>query len=430
MTNVLRIAWRNFWRNLGRYRLLMGALAAAVMVQVTILGSIVGLTDTLRAKAARYFGGHVVVLGFGNRGYSRIHDVQRVEEALRSVSVRGATLVRRSHYYEADATLFFAGSYHGQRRLIGVDWQSEQALLRTFDLIEGKVPAGGDESAILVSSVAAGALGLRAGDEVIVSGRTETGQRNTAFLVVAGIFNDPSFFGYTSYMPFGVVNRLRGVEEERVSEIGLFLPRQTEANRQARRVLAALAERLPVYPLFSTQAQRDRLSRERGPAGTTRYGVITLEANLAEIRSLLDSLAILAGFLILLFLSIVVIGVANTYSMIVYERTQEIGTMRALGMPRGHAAWMFLFEALLLGVCGIALGFAGGILVLSGLSLLDLSAHESLLMFLSGGRLAWSLPFSWTCGIIFATAAAALAGCLRSAARAASVAPIVALRKE
>jgi putative ABC transport system permease protein len=429
MTNILRIAWRNFWRNLGRYRLLMAALAAAVVVQVTILGSIVGLTDTLRAKAARYFGGHVVVLGYGG-GYSRIPEPRQVEQALLSAAVRGAILVRRSHYYEEDATLFFAGNYQGQRRLIGVDWQSEQPLLQTFDLVDGKVPAGGDESAILVSSVTASALGLRVGDEVIVSGMTEAGQRNTALLIVAGIFNDPSFFGYTSYVPFRVVNRLLGVDQARVSEIGLFLPSWASPNRQARRVLAALAERLPVYPLFTTQAQRNRSMQDRDPNGSTRYGVITLDANLAEIRSLLDSLVILAGFLILLFLSIVVIGVANTYSMIVYERNQEIGTMRALGMPRGNAAWLFLFEALLLGVCGTAIGFGVGILVLSGLSLLDFSAHEALLMFLSRGRLVWSLPAGWTLGIIIAMAAASMAGCLRSAAKAAAVAPVVAMRKE
>jgi len=430
MINILRIAWRNFWRNLGRYRLLMAALAAAVMVQVAILGSIMGLTDTLRAKAARYFGGHVVVLGYGAGGYSSIRDVQKVEQALRSVAVPGSTLVKRSHYYEKDATLFFAGSYHAQRRLIGVDWQSEKALLRTLDLVEGELPAGEDESAILVSSVAANVLGLRVGDEVLVSGTTETGQRNTAFLVVAGIFNDPSIFGYTSYVPLHVVNRLLDVDPNRVSEMGLFLPPRVNPNRQARRVLAALAERLPVFPLFTTQAQRDRAFRYRDPAGNLRYGVITLDANLAEIRSLLESLAILAGFLIVLFLSIVIIGVANTYSMIVFERNQEIGTMRALGMPRGHAAWMFLFESLLLGVLGTAIGFGSGILALSVLSLLDLSGHEALLMFLSRGRLAWSLPPGWTFGIVVATAAASMAGCLRSAARAAGVAPIVALRKE
>jgi len=193
MINILRIAWRNFWRNLGRYRLLMAALAAAVMVQVTIMGSILGLTDTLRAKAARYFGGQVVVLGYGPHSYSSIRDAGLVEKALGSIAVRGAVLVKRSHYYEKDATLFFAGNFHGQRRLIGVDWQSEQPLLQTFDLVAGRLPAEGEETAILVSSVAAEALGLRAGDEVIVSGRTETGQRNTAFLIVAGIFNDPSF---------------------------------------------------------------------------------------------------------------------------------------------------------------------------------------------------------------------------------------------
>ena len=430
MTSTLRIAWRNFWRNRGRYRLLIAALAAAVTIQVTILGAILGLTDTLRAKAARYFGGHVVVLGYGPGGYSRIRDVQLVEEALRAAAVPGAALVRRSHYYDADATLFFAGNYQGQRRLIGVQWDGERALLETLDLVAGGIPGGGDESAILVSSAAAGVLGVRVGDELIVSARTEARQRNTVSLIVAGIFEDPSFFGFTSYLPLPVVNRLLDVEAERVSEIGLFLPTRANPNRQARRVLAALEERLPVYPLFTSQAQRDRAHRERDAEAAVRYGVITLDANLAEIRNLLDALVFVAGFLILLFLSIVVIGVANTYRMIVYERTREIGTMRALGLSRRHAAWLFLFEALLLGACGAAIGLAAGVLVLSGLALVDLSAREALLMFLSRGRLSWTLPTGWTLGIVVTVAGASLIGCLRSAARAAALLPVEALRNE
>jgi putative ABC transport system permease protein len=431
MIGILRIAWRNFWRNLGRYRLLMAALAAAVAVQVTILGSTLGLTDTLRAKAARYFGGHVVVLGYGADPRSRIRDLAQVEEVLRSVAVPGSTVVRRSIYYDTDATLFFAGNRHAQRRLIGVEWEKERALLETLDLVSGRLPEKGDESAILVSTAASAALGVRVGDEVVVSGSTEAGQRNTVPLVVAGIFDDPSIFGFTSYLSMRVVNRLLDVDPERVSEIGLFLPAHASPARQARRVLAALAaENLPVYPLFRTQEERNQASRERDPNAPTRYGVITLDANLAEIRNLLDALVILAGFLIVLFLLIVIIGVANTYRMLVYERTREIGTMRALGLIRPRTAWLFLFEALLLGLFGAGIGFGIGLALLSALSLVDLSGHEALLMFLSRGKLVWALPAGWTLAIIVTVVVASLAGCVRSAARAAALAPVAALRNE
>ena len=430
MIGILRIAWRNFWRNLGRYRLLMAALAAAVAVQVTILGSTLGLTDTLRAKAARYFGGHVVVLGYGADPRSRIRDLAQVETALRYAAVPGATVVRRSIYYDTDATLFFAGNRHAQRRLIGVEWEQERPLLETLDLLTGGLPGKGDESAILVSSAASEALGVRVGDEVVVSGTTEAGQRNTALLVVAAIFDDPSIFGFTSYLSMKVVNRLLDVDPERISEIGLFLPAHTNPTRQARRVLAALAKSLPVYRLFTTQEERNQASRDRDRNAPTRYGVITLDANLAEIRNLLDALVVLAGFLIVLFLLIVIIGVANTYRMLVYERTREIGTMRALGLTRRNAAWLFLSEALLLGLFGAGIGFGVGLVLLSALSQVDLSAHEALLMFLSKGKLVWALPAGWTLGIIVTVITASLAGCVRSAARAAALAPAVALRNE
>jgi len=430
MIGILRIAWRNFWRNLGRYRLLVAALTTAVAVQVTILGATLGLTDTLRAKAARYFGGHVVVLGYGADPRSRIRDLAQVERALRKVAVPGATVVRRSLYYDTDATLFFAGNRHAQRRLIGVEWEQERALLETLDLLSGQLPGEGDESAILVSSAASEALGVRVGDDLVVSGATESGQKNTAMLVVAGIFDDPSIFGFASYLPIRVVNRLLDAHPERISEIGLFLPPHANPDRQARRVLAALADDLPVYPLFTTQEERNKAFLERDRSAPTRYGVITLGANLAEIRNLLDALVILAGFLIVLFLFIVIIGVANTYRMLVYERTREIGTMRALGLTRRSAAWLFLFEALLLGLLGAGTGFGVGLGLLSGLSLLDLSAHEPLLIFLAQGRMAWTLPAGWSLGIVVTVVAVSLAGCVRSAARAAALAPVVALRSE
>ncbi|MBN1834964.1 MAG: FtsX-like permease family protein [Spirochaetales bacterium] len=430
MSGILRIAWRNFWRNLGRYRLLMAALAAAVAIQVTILGAILGFTDTLRVKAARYFGGHVVVLGYGSDPRSQIRDLAQVEKALRSAAPLGAIVVRRSLYYDTDSTLFFAGNQYGQRRLIGVEWGEERPLLETLDLLTGRLPDARDESAILVSSGTAEALAVRLGDEVVVSGTTEAGQRNTAQLVVAGIFDDPSFFGFASYLSRSVVNRLLDVDPERVSEIGLFLPARSNPTRQARKVLAALAEELPVYPLFTTQEERNQAFRERDLSAPTRYGVITLDANLAEIRSLLDALVVLAVFLVVLFLLIVIIGVANTYRMIVYERTREIGTMRALGLTRASAAWLFLLEALLLGLFGAGIGFAVGLGLLSGLSLMELSGHEALLIFLSQGRLVWALPAGWTLGIVATVVGASLAGCLRSAARAAALAPVAALRTE
>jgi putative ABC transport system permease protein len=71
-----------------------------------------------------------------------------------------------------------------------------------------------------------------------------------------------------------------------------------------------------------------------------------------------------AMFDVLALLSIVVasLGVMNTLTMNVIERTREIGMLRAIGMLRSQMVGMILAEAALLGLIGGGLGFATGII--------------------------------------------------------------------
>ncbi|NJP46242.1 ABC transporter permease [Actinacidiphila epipremni] len=59
--------------------------------------------------------------------------------------------------------------------------------------------------------------------------------------------------------------------------------------------------------------------------------------------------------------------IVNTFSMLVAQRTREIGLMRALGSSRGQVNRSVLVEAVLLGVTGSVLGIGGGIGLAVGL---------------------------------------------------------------
>ena len=62
------------------------------------------------------------------------------------------------------------------------------------------------------------------------------------------------------------------------------------------------------------------------------------------------------GFISVLISAVVLFTISNTMSMVVVERTVEIGTLRAIGMKRQGIRRLFLTEALTLGVIGSALG--------------------------------------------------------------------------
>ncbi len=70
-------------------------------------------------------------------------------------------------------------------------------------------------------------------------------------------------------------------------------------------------------------------------------------------------------FLFVIVFIIVVMSIINTISMAVLERTQEIGTLRALGIKRYGIVWLFAMESAILGILGSLLGI--GLTLLSWL---------------------------------------------------------------
>jgi putative ABC transport system permease protein len=83
------------------------------------------------------------------------------------------------------------------------------------------------------------------------------------------------------------------------------------------------------------------------------------------------------------------LGIVNTLTMNVMERTQEIGMLRGLGMTRGQVVLMILAEAGMIGLVGGLLGLVFGV-ILSRIFLLSMTA-------MSGYQLTYILP---TQGII------------------------------
>jgi putative ABC transport system permease protein len=110
------------------------------------------------------------------------------------------------------------------------------------------------------------------------------------------------------------------------------------------------------------------------------------------------------------------IGIMNIMLVSVTERTREIGIRKALGAKRRHILWQFLLEAIVLcnvgGVLGVAVGFALG----------------NVVTFFT--EFAVSVPLPWAVrGLVFCTAVGLTFG-MWPAVRAASLAPVEALRHE
>ena len=105
---------------------------------------------------------------------------------------------------------------------------------------------------------------------------------------------------------------------------------------------------------------RARAAVNRATAGDPLLQVTTVADYTSTLASRVNQVLALFAVLLGLAILIALLGIANTLSLSVIERTRETALLRALGLTRGQLRRMLLVEALLMALLGISLGVALG----------------------------------------------------------------------
>lgn len=146
------------------------------------------------------------------------------------------------------------------------------------------------------------------------------------------------------YIPFSTATNLTGV-----SQIFRIMSRVDEADNVA-----------------SVKAELQRTIKENH-TGQDDFSVLTQEDLLGTISSILDILTTFVAAIASISLLVGGIGIMNIMLVSVTERTREIGIRKAIGATFGNILSQFLIEAVMLsllgGAIGLALSFAGGLLI-------------------------------------------------------------------
>ena len=162
------------------------------------------------------------------------------------------------------------------------------------------------------------------------------------------------------------------------------------------------------------------------------YMAYSPQSTVEGINSFFVILQLVFGGIGAIALLVAAIGIANTMTMAILERTREIGLMKAVGATNRDVLTIFLGEAagigFLGGLGGALLGWIGGY-ALNVISMQFLASQAQQQGYISNGLSAetpvWLLLFS----IIFATLVGFLSG-LYPALRAATLEPVTALKYE
>lgn len=402
---LVKIAWRNLWRNPRRTLLTALALGLGLALLLISLGLGDGGHEQLIANGVKLGGGHVVVQAKGYQD-TRSQDlllpawvVSATEELLHAGAMKHS-LQGVSPRLLASGLLSSAANASGVG-IFGVIPEEERSVsLIPQRMVEGSYLSDGRPSGVVIGAELARKLEVRVGSKVVLMTqavqppRSEAadgseGEIQSALFRVAGIFRTglQAVDAYVIHLPLPKAQELLGAPDQ-VTQAAIFLKREDDSPLVAMRL-------------------REQLIGAPAEVLTWRETM----AELAQFVWLDDAFNYVMNSIVLVMVGL---GLLNTVLMAVLERRYEFGVYAALGLRPGQLMGIVICESLALGMISLALGLTLGLSVhhyfaTSGLDLrwfteTNLPTAGTVLDPILYSRLSLR-RVAWSVGIVFVMAA-------------------------
>jgi putative ABC transport system permease protein len=336
---MLALVLRGFLQR--KLRVLLTGIAVAL--GVALMAGTYVLTDTINHSFAGIF-------QTADRGHDVVITPTQVlgrNSGAETTPITDAMLARVQHtpgVSQAAGSIFTPGTFldiHGKRLTTGgapaFVASRVPARFNSFTAAHGGFPV--NSSQLAIDEATADRAKLKVGEQMLVAGGSAPAKRYT----IVGI---TKFGGGESFGGAGIAVFTLPEAQRIVGERGAF--DQIDVAATAGVTPNELRDRL--------RAVLPRTVDVRTGAEQTSHDTSELEHNLGFLRTFL---------LVFAYISLVVGAfiIFNTFSITVAQRTREFGLLRTLGSSRSQIMRLVVYEGLLLGVVGAALGLLGGLLL-------------------------------------------------------------------
>lgn len=482
-----KIAFRNLTRQKRRSVLLAGALSFGMFILVVVNGVTGGLLASLQNNFADMISGHIFFMQVEKDESGKVVSISRDDKELlerfKASGLRFSSVTRRT---TALGSVIYA-SDSSNRSITGVNWADETAFPDSLNLIAGDARAMQGSDGILISDTLAETVGLvqkkklsysetanlrievkkrwreegknfdldkevksetkrleaereakkledakkAIGETLLVKLDTIYGQENVAEFRVAGIFTTQ--MDYSAYVDRGVLNSYIEMPADSYNLCGIMLDDFSGLDAKTISLHRALKDSYDLVPYdkIAGKAANTVISNLKKEGFTGKKTIITnLNNEMGSIVSVLTGVQAGCFGLFVVVLMVVMVGLVNTFRIIVYERTKEIGTMRAIGAQRKQVRNLFIIEALCLGVVGSLPGVLLGVITLNVISLFRFDAFTELALFLDNGHIGYTISPAMLVGSIAIVIVFTLLAALMPARKAAKMEPAHALRTQ
>jgi len=327
---VLRLAWRNLWRNHRRTLIMLAAIVVGVWSMIFMTALMRGMVDDMIADGISVLPGHVQIHHPDYRDDPTISNVidppagELLDALSRPEVVAWTTRIR------VPAVISSERDTRGVT-LIGIEPGRERDLsFVADDIVEGEFLSSRDDRGIVVGRKLVEKLETGLGKRVVIMSQDPDNEIADRGFRIVGVFSS-KLAQYEEGFVFageGTIQELLGVGDS-ISEVAILGSDYRDVEGLYGSIKTAAGDEVEVLPWNE------------------------IDAYLGSMLAMMDGFVIV--FIVVVFLALS-FGLVNTLVMAVFERVREIGLMLALGMTPRNILWQIVTESVLLLVIGLVIG--------------------------------------------------------------------------
>ncbi|OQP66563.1 transporter [Niastella vici] len=331
---IIKLAWKNLWRNRSRTLITVAAIFFAVILSTIAESLKQGVFENLVKNVVSFYTGYIQV---HKSGYQ---DEQILDNSFEQNPTIEATIYRKSNISTVTPRLEAFGLASSEDLtkgclITGISPEKENKITALKSRLVSGHYLDNDDRSVLLAEGLAERLKLGTGDTVILIGQGYHGATAAGKYPVKGIlkFGSPQLNDKVLYMSLPATQEFFSAEGMVTSYI-LSIRTEKELNASAEAVKKAIGK---------------------------NYEVMTWEELLPDIKQHIaadsNNMKVVQGVLYLL----ICFGIFSTMLMMMLERKFELGMLVAIGMKKSRLILLFIAESVLTVLTGCLTGILASV---------------------------------------------------------------------
>jgi len=329
---LVKLAWRNIWRNRRRTVITLAAIFLAVVLSTMMMSLKEGVYDSMIDTAVGDYMGYVKVNGNGfweekSLDYAMEYP-DSVKDILQNTKSVSGVIPRIESFGLAVSDEFTKGSL-----VVGADPEIEEEFNHLSERVVDGEYFGPDDKLVLVGQGLADYLKVKPGDTLVLLGQGYHAASAAGKYPIAGIvkFGSPELSKQLIFLPLKEAQWLYNMPD--------------------------------LYTSLILQFKNPDLSKEAAVELQNKlsdtYEVLHWEEHNKELKDMIAADRVEGWVFMFILYLVISFGIFSTVLMMLQERKHEFGVLIAVGMKRRLLASMVLIETVFISLLGALCGMIG-----------------------------------------------------------------------